>query len=71
MTSGSDDFLPTQNVWSFKSRRVELRTFEIPVVGGGTVAAEAMENLWYLCTVAGPDPDPDPNPRGGVQLPNP
>ena len=34
MTSGSDDFLPTQNVWSFKSRRVELRTFEIPVVGG-------------------------------------
>ena len=27
-----------------------------------TVAAEAMENLWYLCTVAGPDPDP--NPRG-------
>ena len=40
-----------------------------------TVAAEATENLWYLCTVAGPDPDPDPdpdpNPRGGGQLPNP
>ena len=36
-----------------------------------TVAAEAIENLWYLCTVAGPDPDPDPNPRGGGQLPNP
>ena len=35
-----------------------------------TVAAEATENLWYLCTVAGPDPDPDPNPRGGGQLPN-
>ena len=34
-----------------------------------TVAAEATENLWYLCTVAGPDPDP--NPRGGGQLPNP
>ena len=34
-----------------------------------TVAAEAMENLWYLCTVAGPDPDP--NPRGGGQLPDP
>ena len=32
-----------------------------------TVAAEATENLWYLCTVA----DPDPNPRGGGQLPNP
>ena len=32
-----------------------------------TVAAEATENLWYLCTVAGPDP----NPRGGGQLPNP
>ena len=29
-----------------------------------TVAAEATENLWYLCTVAGPDPDP--NPREGV-----
>ena len=36
-----------------------------------TVAAEATENLWYLCTVAGPNPDPDPNPRGGGQLPNP
>ena len=40
-----------------------------------TVAAEAIENLWYLCTVAGPDPDPDPDPdpnlRGGGQLPNP
>ena len=36
-----------------------------------TVAAEATENLLYLCTVAGPDPDPDPNPRGGGQLPNP
>ena len=35
------------------------------------VTAEATENLWYLCTVAGPDPDPDPNPRGGGQLPNP
>ena len=34
-----------------------------------TVAAEATENRWYLCTVAGPDPDP--NPRGGGQLPNP
>ena len=31
-----------------------------------TLAAEATENLWHLCTVAGPDPDPDPdpNPRG-------
>ena len=36
-----------------------------------TIAAEAIENLSYLCTVAGPDPDPDPNPRGGGQLPNP
>ena len=40
-----------------------------------TIAAEATENLWYLCIVAGPDPDydpdPDPNPRGGGQLPNP
>ena len=36
-----------------------------------TAAVEVMENLWYLCTVAGPDPDPDPNPRGGGQLPNP
>ena len=36
-----------------------------------TVAAEATENIWYLCTVGGPDPDPDPNPRGGGQLPNP
>ena len=36
-----------------------------------SVAAEAKENLWYLCTVAGPHPDPDPNPRGGGQLPNP
>ena len=34
MTSGSDDFLLTLNVWSFKSRHVELGTFEIPVVGG-------------------------------------
>ena len=25
-----------------------------------TVAAEALENLWYLCTAAGPDPDPNP-----------
>ena len=33
-----------------------------------TVAAKATENLWYLCTVAGPDPDA--NPRGGGQLPN-
>ena len=40
-----------------------------------TVAAEATENLWYLCTVARPDPDsdpdPDPDPKGGGQLPNP
>ena len=35
MTSGSDDFFLTLNVWSFKSRHVELGTFEIPVVGGG------------------------------------
>ena len=34
MTSGSEDFLLTENVWSFKSRHVELGTFEIPVVGG-------------------------------------
>ena len=34
MTSGSDDFFLTLNVWSFKSRHVELGTFEIPVVGG-------------------------------------
>ena len=27
-----------------------------------TVAAEATENLWHLCTVGGHDPDP--NPRG-------
>ena len=34
-----------------------------------TAAAESTENLWYLCTVAGPAPNP--NPRGGGQLPNP
>ena len=34
MTSGSYDFFLTLNVWSFKSRHVELGTFEIPVVGG-------------------------------------
>ena len=34
MTSGSDDFFLTLNVWSFKLRHVELGTFEIPVVGG-------------------------------------
>ena len=36
MTSGSDDFLLTLNVWSFKSRHVELGTFEIPVIGGAS-----------------------------------
>ena len=36
-----------------------------------TVAAEAIENIWYLCTLAGPDPDPDAKPRGGGQQPNP
>ena len=34
-----------------------------------TAAAEAMEKLWYLCTVVGPDNDP--NSRGRGQLPNP
>ena len=34
-----------------------------------TYLLESTENLWYLCTAAGPDPDP--NPRGEGQLPNP
>ena len=48
MTSGSDDFFLTLNVWSFKSRHVELGTFEIPVVGGGTEFVKSLLHSFVL-----------------------
>ena len=49
MTSGSDDFFLTLNVWSFKSRHVELGTFEIPVVGGVLgIPRVYMNNLLFI-----------------------
>ena len=54
MTSGSDDFFLTLNVWSFKSRHVELGTFEIPVVGGVYVfkKARSVESVFIFSSIS-------------------